>query len=176
MGTCTKMKIIVKKTNKLSNSTINLIVKMLNEHFKSDELRAENSQKATFLSNEYYISYCVKNSSIIGAMLWWDFHNYRFIEYLCVSKNEQNNQIGSKLLDTCIVNNKIVIVEVLENKKLKNFYYKKGFVENSYEYLPITLQETSNKNNYKIFSYKKGLTITEYNSFLEIIHAPEYQF
>ena len=103
------MKIIVEKTSKLSNSNMIQVLKMLNEHFKNNELRTEVSQKAAFLSNEYYISYCINNSIIIGEMLWWDFHNYRFIEYLCVSKNEQNKNIGSRLLDTCILSNKTKI-------------------------------------------------------------------
>lgn len=172
-----KEKIIIKtdKTAVLSNDSKCIIIKYLQENFSPIELRSELSQLNAFLHPNYRVSY-VKNKKIIAFVLWWDFGNLRFIEYICVLKKYRNQGIGSSLIKSCIDANIVTVVEVEENSKVCIFYQKNDFVQNNYIYQAIPLQNNFYVGKYNIFSYRKVLSRQEWDSFVSLIHQDEYQF
>jgi len=173
-----KKEIIIIKTNKtatISNESKFIIIKCLEENFSPIELRSKSSQLKAFLHPNYRVSY-VKNKKIIAFLLWWDFGNVRFIEYICVLEEYRNQGIGSSLIKSCIDANIITVVEVEENSKAYKFYQKNNFIKNDYIYQAIPLQNGFNVGNYNIFSYGKVLSNQEWDTFISLIHQDEYQF
>ena len=171
-----KEKIIIKtdKTAVLSNDSKCIIIKYLQENFSPIELRSELSQLNAFLHPNYRVSY-VKNKKIIAFVLWWDFGNLRFIEYICVLKKYRNQGIGSSLIKSCIDANVVTVVEVEENSKVCIFYQKNDFVQNNYIYQAIPLQNNFYVGKYNIFAIQTIQHRSHIRRHLRIVCPDEIQ-
>ena len=94
-----KLKIKKSKTKDIKNELQFILLKRLSDNFPATELRSKTSQQKAFSHNKYWISYIEdENQNLLGFMLWWDFNQIRFIEYLFVEKDCRHNGIGSELL------------------------------------------------------------------------------
>lgn len=172
-----KLKIKIKQTKDLSSNQMSALIYKLLKNFKSIELRSSVSQQKAFMHDNYRISYLSDDSNnLIGFMLWWDFDNLRFVEYILVSNEYRNNGIGSLLLKSCIIEDKPVIIEVEIDSNVQKFYTKNRFVKNKMLYNPIPLQKGNEVNKYLLYTYKDIITNNILEEFLSTIHLDEYQF
>ncbi len=172
-----KLKIKKNKTKDIKNEFKHILLKRLFDNFPATELRSKTSQQKAFTHNKYWVSYLEdENQNLLGFMLWWDFNQIRFIEYLFVEKDCRHNGIGSELLKSCIVMEIPIIIEVEKGSSVEEFYIKNGFKKNNFLYEPIPLQDGRTVEAYSIYSYKTTLDFTTFNFFEFIIHQEEYQF
>ena len=164
--------VITRKTSDLSTAECKQLIERLSDEFENDYLRKMHSQLSVFKHKDYRMSYIGGK----GFILWWEFDDLVFIEYLLVCKQYRNQGFGSKLLNAVKQLNRVVILEVeSENKSLKHFYSKNGFKESAIKYEPIQINEGV-QCGLELMSFNHELSIQEYDLFISIISADELQF
>lgn len=171
------MSVITIKTNILPECEKQNIMRQLEHYFSKGELRSYDSQMKTFNHSLYNLSFFINDRmEKIGIMLWWEFRLMRFIEYLCVEKENRRKGIGSSILQMCSNQEKITVLEVEKKSQIKKFYEKNGYEKNRYVYDAIILNESFDKNEYDIYSYGRHLTKNEFDTFLSELYQDEYKF
>lgn len=152
------------------------IYKILIDGFSAAELRNYNSQMKAFMHPEYFISYSASKLSD-GFVLWWNFSNFIFVEYIWVALNKRRGGIGTKLLEKLKQYNKLIILEVEDTAVCKNigFYYGAGFVLNEISYTAKALSSIP-ALKYHLLSSNHPLSESEYQLFINKINEAEYQF
>lgn len=147
---------------------------LLLKEFAKAELRSFNSQMKAFRHPEYFIS-TLRNNVDEGFVLWWNFKEFIFIEYLWVALKKRHCGRGTSLLEELKRSNKLVILEVLKGDSNVKFYFAKGFCRNYISYKALDLNSLP-ALEYSLLSYDHKLSKTEYNIFINKIRESEYQF
>lgn len=146
---------------------------LLNE-FDKAELRNCNSQMKAFRHPEYFIS-TFGNNIDEAFVLWWNFKEFIFIEYLWVALEKRHCGRGTILLEELKRGNRLIILEVLKCDNNAKFYFEMGFYKNNISYKALDLNSLP-ALEYFLLSYNHKLTETEYNIFIDKIGENEYQF
>lgn len=146
---------------------------LLNE-FDKAELRSCDSQMKAFSHAEYFIS-TFENNIDEGFVLWWNFKEFIFIEYLWVALEKRHCGRGTILLEELKRGNRLIILEVLKCDNIEKFYFEMGFCRNNISYKALDLNSLP-ALEYSLLSYDHKLTKTEYNIFINKIRESEYQF
>lgn len=149
------------------------LYEILQKEFPESEMRSFQSQTSAFLHRDYRISVSGDNQAFA---LWWDFMSLIFVEYVLVAPQCRNCGKGSMLLDELKKNKKLIILEVeTHNTGLLEFYKANGFQTNNIDYEAVPLSNNP-ADKYYLMSFHRELTHSEFGEFIELIHAPEYQF
>ena len=142
----------------------------LQREFSQSLLRPLSGQLSAFSHQQYRITYFDK-----GIVLWWDFPQFAFIEYLLVYREYRRQGFGSSLLNAVKNRGKIVVLEVDPKDSVCSFYIKNKFVKNNHLYSPIQINNAP-PPRLCLMTYDRELSLPEYKKFIEIISSEELQF
>lgn len=160
------------RTAELTDTEHELLISMLSKEFESKYLREKESQILAFRHHDYRFIYKER----IGIILWWDFVDFAFIEYIVVKAAFRNQGNGSNLLNKIKSSNRLIILEVEDtDERLKRFYRNNGFLECTIPYEAIQINETP-QDNLLLMSYDHELSREEYDMFMNTISADDLQF
>lgn len=161
----------------LNEKYFNEVYEILINSFDRDEIRDKTGQKKILKEAEYQLlGELSQSNKLLGIMAIWDFDEFRYIEHFAVCEESRNRGLGGELLQQLMDETKkpiILEVEPLEDeikKRRIEFYRRKGFKLNPYEYVQLPLAEGRNPVPLKIMSFPKALTSEEYEKIRDKIY------
>ena len=163
--------IITKQTLELPLNIREQVFHALESEFEQNSIRKMKSQMLAFSHNLYMISY-VENK---GFVLWWNFPQFIFIEYILVNDLFRNTGVGTSLLNMIKCLDRLAILEVERDGPEIEFYEKNGFYLSKIHYHPIRLNELPT-SDLQLMSYDHVLSNIEYNMFMKAISSSDLQF
>jgi len=122
-----------------------------------------------------------ENDQLIGMVFYWEWSNYRYIEYLAVSPELHGHGYGSQIIKEIRDSEHIIILEIdplineLSVRRLQ-FYERAGFTLTPYRFVHLPYRLDGVPQELLILSYSKMITKEQHNDFLNFIdnHVRNY--
>ncbi len=109
--------------------------------FPREERRVLTSQKRIINDPRYHFEIITDQGTVTGLLLWWQFHELRYIEHLAIKPALRGKGLGKSIVSDFIKENSdLIILEVEKpgdkqmNERRINFYRRLGFYLNDYHY------------------------------------------
>ena len=120
-------------------------------------------------------------SQLIGIAFFWEWDNYRYIEYLAVSPELHGQGFGSQIIKQIRDSEHIIILEIdplineLSVRRLQ-FYERAGFTLTPYRFMHLPYRIDGVLQELLILSYPLMITKEQHNDFLNFIddHVRNY--
>ncbi len=142
--------------------------------FPKAEKRKENDHIRAMENEMFHPLSAWEGDELIGIIFYWEWENFRYVEYLAINTDIRGQGHGSRLLRFLREQNHTVILEIdpLSNElsvRRLQFYERAGFFLTPYrfEHLPYRLETTTQE--LLILSYPKMITQEEHQSFLKFM-------
>lgn len=146
------------------------------ESFPDYEIRTLKSQ-AQLVSDENYSLQVIKSNKFqetIGILFSWQTDDFIFIEHFAISKNERNQNLGSKILKHLISTTNLPIILEIDppideiSIRRKGFYERLGFTLTKYSYTHRGFKKEPTPHDLKIMTYKE-IDENLYNKFYDLM-------
>lgn len=115
------------------------------------------------------------NNQLIGLAFYWQWNNYRYIEYLAVSPALHGHGYGSQIIRHIRDSEHIIILEIdplineLSVRRLQ-FYERAGFTLTPYRFMHLPYRIDGASQELLILSYPQMITKEQHTDFLSFIN------
>ncbi|GKX28280.1 N-acetyltransferase [Vallitalea longa] len=151
------------------------------ESFPIDEQRTLKQQMEIMKDSKYSVNPYYDDNKIIGFYTSWNLYDFIYIDHLAVHKRYRGMGLGSKLVqqiqDKYEQNNIILEVEqpnTHEAEKRIEFYSKKGFNLNDYEYYQPAFDDNKKSVPLLIMSYPLAISEEEFFNVRDKLYSEVY--
>ena len=116
-----------------------------------------------------------ENKQFIGIVFYWEWSNYRYIEYLAVNPKLHGHGYGSKIIKRIRDSEHTIILEIdplineLSVRRLQ-FYERAGFTLTPYRFMHLPYRLDGAPQELLILSFPKMITKEQHNDFLKFIN------
>lgn len=114
------------------------------------------------------------NDQLIGFAFYWEWSNYRYVEYLAVSPELHGQSYGSQIIKSIRDSQHIIILEIdplineLSVRRLQ-FYERAGFTLTPYRFMHLPYRLDGAPQELLILSYPQMITKEQHIDFLNFI-------
>ncbi len=121
--------------------------------FSEEEKRPFNMYLKAIEDNRFFpYIYTSKQKELLALCFYWDFINFKYLEYLAVNPKYRSKGIGSQIIKELVVSEQPVILEIEPpidkiSKKRLMFYENNNFKQTGYSFKQLKYK----KNNNDIF-------------------------
>ncbi len=115
------------------------------------------------------------NNQLIGLAFYWQWNNYRYIEYLAVSPELHGHGHGSQIIKHIRDSEHTIILEIdplineLSVRRLQ-FYERAGFTLTPYRFMHLPYRIDGASQELLILSYPQMITKEQHTDFLNFIN------
>ena len=115
-----------------------------------------------------------ENDQLIGIAFYWEWSNYRYVEYLAVPPDLHGHGYGSQIIKQIRDSEHTIILEIdplineLTVRRLQ-FYERAGFTLTPYRFMHLPYRLDGAPQELLILSYPKMITKEQHNDFLNFI-------
>ena len=116
------------------------------------------------------------NDLFIGIAFYWEWSNYRYIEYLAVTPELHGKGYGSQIIKKIRDSEYTIILEIdplineLSVRRLQ-FYEQAGFTLTPYRFMHLPYRIDGEPQELLILSYPQMITKEQHNDFLDFINS-----
>ena len=116
-----------------------------------------------------------ENEELLGIVFYWEWNNYRYIEYLAVSPQLRGHGYGNLMIKHIKDSNNTIILEIdplineLSVRRLQ-FYERAGFTLTPYRFNHLPYRLDGIQQELLILSYPKMITKEQHTDFLNFIN------
>lgn len=139
--------------------------------FPIAERRRLEDHKRAFSNSLFHPLSVWEEEELLAIIFYWEWDNYRYIEYLAVSENMRGKGIGFQIINHMKDSNHTLILEIdplvneLSVRRLQ-FYERAGFTLTPYRFLHLPYRLNGTTQELLILSYPDMITKTQHNDFL----------
>lgn len=126
--------------------------------------------------NEYFHPLSVwENNELLGIVFYWEWDNYRYVEYLAVAPELHGRGYGAQIIKQIRDSEHIIILEIdplindLSVRRLQ-FYERAGFTLTPYRFMHLPYRLDGAPQELLILSFPKMITKEQHNDFLKFIN------
>lgn len=115
-----------------------------------------------------------EDDKLVGIVFYWEWSNYRYIEYLAVTPALHGHGYGSQIIKEIRDSEYTIILEIdplineLSVRRLQ-FYERAGFALTPYRFVHLPYRLDGEPQELLILSYPKMITKEQHNDFLNFI-------
>jgi GNAT superfamily N-acetyltransferase len=115
-----------------------------------------------------------ENDQLIGIAFYWEWSNYRYVEYLAVPPELHGHGYGSQIIKEIRDSKHTIILEIdplineLTVRRLQ-FYERAGFTLTPYRFMHLPYRLDGAPQELLILSYPKMISKEQHNDFLSFI-------
>lgn len=115
-----------------------------------------------------------ENEELLGIVFYWEWNNYRYIEYLAVSPLLRGKGYGNQMIKHIKDSEHTIILEIdplineLSVRRLQ-FYERAGFTLTPYRFMHLPYRLEAMSQELLILSYPKMITKEQHKDFLNFI-------
>ena len=154
----------------------NKVWELYESSFPSAEKRRYEDHLRALDNPHFFPMSAWENDDIIGIVFYWEWSDYRYIEYLAVNLNLRGQSFGSQILNQLRKEGHTIILEIdpLVNEisvRRLQFYERAKFSLTPYRYLHLPYRLNSNTQELLILSYPKQISKEEYNDFTNFMDS-----
>ena len=116
-----------------------------------------------------------EDDQFIGIVFYWQWNNYRYIEYLAVAPELHGHGYGSRIMKQIRDSKYTIILEIdplineLSVRRLQ-FYERAGFTLTPYRFMHLPYRLDGNPQELLILSYPQMITKEQHKDFLDFIN------
>ena len=117
-----------------------------------------------------------EGGELIGLLFYWEWDQYRYLEYLAINPELRGHGFGSQLLRYLRDSEHTIILEIdplvneLSVRRLQ-FYERAGFTLTPYRFVHLPYRLEGQPIELLILSYPKMITKEQHNDFLEFLET-----
>jgi len=155
--------------------------RLYEDSFPIDERRELESQIRIMNHLNYNFEAIVIDTELIGFILWWNFHDLRFIEHFAIKQLHRSKGIGKQVLEIFKKMDPLAILIEVDipdkhiNQRRIEFYEKAGFNLNNFTYQQPPLRKDGNSVALLTMSYPEPFSSKDINHFIKNYHPIIYQ-
>lgn len=149
--------------------------------FPIDEQRTLEQQMEIMKDNKYSVNPFYDDDDIVGFYTAWDLSEFIYIDHLAIDSSHRGMGYGSKLLqqikDKYKYNNIVLEVEEPNTQqaiKRIEFYTRKGFNLNDYEYCQPAYDDNKQSVPLLIMSYPMSISEEEFSDVRDKLYCQVY--
>lgn len=153
----------------------NKVWSLYEESFPTAEKRREEDHIRAFENNLFHpISAWEANDELIGIIFYWEWDQYRYLEYLAVNTELRGKSYGSQLLRYLSDKGHTIILEIdplineISVRRLQ-FYERAGYTLTPYRYMHLPYRLETEIQELLILSYPQMITKNQHEDFLEFM-------
>ena len=115
-----------------------------------------------------------EDNQFVGIVFYWEWSNYRYIEYLAVAPELHGHGYGSQIIKKIRDSEYTIILEIdplineLSVRRLQ-FYERAGFTLTPYRFMHLPYRLDGEPQELLILSYPEMITKEQHNDFLNFI-------
>ena len=115
-----------------------------------------------------------EKEELLGIVFYWEWDNYRYVEYLAVSNNLRGKGYGNQIIKHIKDSEHTIILEIdplineLSVRRLQ-FYERAGFTLTPYRFMHLPYRLEAVSQELLILSYPKMITKEQHKDFLNFI-------
>ncbi len=144
------------------------------ESFPVAERRKMDDHKRAFADPQFHPLSVWEDDVLLGIAFYWEWSNYRYIEYLAVSKDLRGHGYGFQIIKHIRDSEHTIILEIdpLENElsvRRLQFYERAGFTLTPYRFMHLPYRLDGESQELLILSYPAMITKQQHTDFLHFI-------
>lgn len=134
-----------------------------------DHLRATKNR-------HFYPMSVWEDEELLGIAFYWEWNNYRYVEYLAVPDKLHGKGYGSQIIKKIRESDHIIILEIdplineLSVRRLQ-FYERAGFTLTPFRFMHLPYRIDGVSQELLILSYPRMITKEEHQDFLDFINS-----
>src|SRR5690554_5263919 len=151
------------------------------ESFPIAERRKLEDHKRAFANPHFHPLSVWEDEILLGIVFYWEWDNYRYIEYLAVSPDLRGHGYGFQIIKHIKDSEHTIILEIdpLENElsvRRLQFYERAGFTLTPYRFMHLPYRLDGVSQELLILSYPSMITKNQHTNFLNFIgtHVRNY--
>lgn len=163
------------------NERWNMVWNLYEESFPIAERRKLEDHKRAFADPRFHPLSVWEEEVLLGIVFYWEWDNYRYIEYLAVSHDLRGSGYGFQIIKHIRDSQHTVILEIdpLENElsvRRLQFYERAGFTLTPYRFMHLPYRLDGVSQELLILSYPAMITKDQHIDFLNFIdnHVRHY--
>lgn len=144
------------------------------ESFPVAERRKLADHRRACENSHFYPLSVWENGELLGIVFYWEWDNYRYIEYLAVSPELRGHGYGFQIIRQIRDSEHTIILEIdplineLSVRRLQ-FYERAGFTLTPYRFMHLPYRLDGTPQELLILSYPKMITKEQHHDFLDFI-------
>lgn len=149
---------------------------ILSNNFPTKEIKEYNYMKDTFHAGLYQVLTLKDNDQIVGIMSFYQYDDFRFIDYFAIDGSLKGKGMGSKMLQYFInLDDKMVILEVEhpedeQSKRRIAFYQRNGlYLNDRFEYFVPPVRNLKHRLYFHLMSSKRKINNIEFEKYYPLI-------
>lgn len=152
----------------------NKVWELYESSFPTAEKRREEDHIRAFSNPLFFPMSAWEGNELIGIIFYWEWDNYRYLEYLAVNTELRGKSFGSQLLRHLSDKGHTIILEIdplideISVRRLQ-FYERAGYTLTPYRYMHLPYRTETEIQELLILSFPKMITIDQHNDFLEFM-------
>lgn len=152
----------------------NKVWDLYEESFPIAERRKLEDHKRASKNPLFHPTSVWENGVLLGLVFYWEWDNYRYIEYLAVASKMRKHGYGFQIIKHVRNEKYTTILEIdplaneLSVRRLQ-FYERVGFTLTPYRFVHLPYRLESDPQELLILSYPKMITKEQHNYFLNFI-------
>ena len=144
------------------------------ESFPLAERRKLEDHKRAFADPRFHPLSVWEGVLLLGIAFYWEWNNYRYVEYLAVSPDLRGHGYGFEIIKHIRDSQHTIILEIdpLENDlsvRRLQFYERAGFTLTPYRFIHLPYRLDGISQELLILSYPQMITKEQHNDFLDFI-------
>lgn len=142
--------------------------------FPTAEKRKQEDHKRAFENPLFFPMSAWENEELIGVLFYWEWENYRYLEYLAVNTELRGKSYGSQLLRHLSDNGHTIILEIdplineISVRRLQ-FYERAGYTLTPYRYMHLPYRLETEIQELLILSFPKMISKEQHTDFLHFM-------
>lgn len=170
-----------KKIEREDSKRWNNVWDLYEESFPVAERRKLNDHLRASENDHFHPLSIWDNDQLIGIAFYWEWNNYRYIEYLAVLPEMHGHGYGSQIIKQIRDSEHTIILEIdplineLSVRRLQ-FYERAGFTLTPYRFVHLPYRLDGESQELLILSYPKMISKVQHKDFLNFIdnHVRNY--
>lgn len=151
------------------------------ESFPLAERRKEEDHIRASEDENFHPISAWENGELVGIVFFWEWENYRYLEYLAVTPHLRSRGYGAQLLNYLREYGHTIILEIdpLNNEqsvRRLQFYERAGFTLTPYRFVHLPYRKEAQPQELLILSYPKMITKEQHNAFLAFVENRVIQY
>lgn len=152
----------------------NKVWSLYEESFPTAEKRREEDHIRAFENNLFHPISAWEANELIGIIFYWEWNQYRYLEYLAVNTELRGKSYGSQLLRYLSDKGHTIILEIdplineISVRRLQ-FYERAGYTLTPYRYMHLPYRQETEIQELLILSYPQMITKNQHEDFLEFM-------
>lgn len=152
----------------------NQVWELYESSFPTAEKRREEDHIRAFSNPMFHPMSAWENNELIGILFYWEWDNYRYLEYLAVNPKLRGKSYGSQLLRHLSSKGHTIILEIdplineISVRRLQ-FYERAGYTLTPYRYMHLPYRKETEIQELLILSYPKMISKNQHTDFLNFM-------